>query len=67
MQSGREDTLEKRYAIKLCFKLGKMPQKRMECFRLLFDHLGSGEVIPDRVLSMGYVEIKCVLRLNWGV
>ena len=39
MQSGREDNLEKRYAIKLCFKLGKMPQKRMECFRLLFDHL----------------------------
>ena len=23
MQSGREDTLKKRYAIKLCFKLGK--------------------------------------------
>ena len=39
MQSGREDTFEERYAIKLCFKLGKMPQKRMECFRLLFDHL----------------------------
>ena len=38
MQSGREDTLEERYAIKF-FKLGKMPQKRMECFRLLFDHL----------------------------
>ena len=36
MQSGRE---EERYAIKFCFKLGKMPQKRMECFRLLFDHL----------------------------
>ena len=37
MQSGRE---EERYSIKLCFKLGKMPQKRrMECFRLLFDHL----------------------------
>ena len=33
------DTLEERYAIKFCFKLGKMPQKRMECFRLLFDHL----------------------------
>ena len=32
MQSGREDTLEERYAIKFCFKL-------MECFRLLFDHL----------------------------
>ena len=39
MQSRRDDTLEERYAIKFCFKLGKMPQKRMECFRLLFDHL----------------------------
>ena len=39
MQSGRENTLEERYAMKLCFKLRKMPQKRMECFRLLFDHL----------------------------
>ena len=39
MQSGRKDTLEERYAIKFCFKLGKMPQKRMEYFRLLFDHL----------------------------
>ena len=40
MQSGREDTLEERYAIKLCFKLEKkMPQKRMECFRLLLEHL----------------------------
>ena len=39
MQSGREDTLEERYAIKFCFKLGKMPQKRMECFSLIFDHL----------------------------
>ena len=38
MQSGCEDTLE-RYAIKFCFKLGKMPQKRMECFRLLLEHL----------------------------
>ena len=26
MQSGREDTLEERYAIKFNFKLGKMPQ-----------------------------------------
>ena len=33
MQSGHEDTLEERYAIKLCFKLEKIPQKRMECFR----------------------------------
>ena len=35
----QSDTLEERYAIKLCFKLGKMPQKRMECFRLLLEHL----------------------------
>ena len=39
MQSGLDDTLEERYAIKFCFKLGKIPRKRMECFRLLFDHL----------------------------
>ena len=31
--------LEERYAIKFRFKLGKMPQKHMECFRLLFDDL----------------------------
>ena len=37
MQSGREDSLEERYAMKFYFKLGKMPQKRMEYFRLLFD------------------------------
>ena len=36
MQSGREDTLEELYAIKF---LEKTPQKRMECLRLLFDHL----------------------------
>ena len=35
----QSDTLEERYAIKLCFKLGKMPQKCMECFRLVFDYL----------------------------
>ncbi len=31
----QSDTLEERYAI----KLDKLSQKRMECFRLLFDHL----------------------------
>ena len=35
----QSDTLEERYAIKFFFILGKMPQKRMECFTLLFDHL----------------------------
>ena len=33
MLSGREDSLEKRYAME------KMPQKRMERFRLLLEHL----------------------------
>ena len=36
MQSRREDTLEERYAIEFYFE---MPQKRMECFRLLLEHL----------------------------
>ena len=35
----QSNTFEERYAIKLCFKLGKMSQKRMEWFRTLFDHL----------------------------
>ena len=35
----QSNTLEERYAIKFCFKLGKMQQKRMECFRLLFETL----------------------------
>ena len=39
LQSGRENALEEQYAIKFCFKLGKMPQKRMECFRQLLDYL----------------------------
>ena len=34
-----KNALEYRYAIKFWFKLGRKPQKRMECFRLLFDHL----------------------------
>ena len=38
-QKMQSDTLEERYAIKFCFKLGKMPQKRMECFKLLLEHL----------------------------
>ena len=35
----QSDTYEERYAIKFCFKLGKMTQKRIECFRLLLEHL----------------------------
>ena len=38
MQSGCEDTLEKRYAIKFVLNL-EMAQKPMECFRLLLDYL----------------------------
>ena len=35
----QSDTLEEWNAIKFCFKLGKKPQKRMEYFRLLLEHL----------------------------
>ena len=35
----QSDTLEEQYAIKFYFRLGKMPQKRMECFGLLLEHL----------------------------
>ena len=35
----QSDALEERYIIKFCFKLRKMPQKRMQCFKLLFSHL----------------------------
>ena len=26
-----------------------------------------GDVVPDRVLSMGQIELNCVLMLNWTV
>ena len=40
MQSGRQDTLEERYAIKFCSKLGNNAiEWHMECFTLLLEHL----------------------------
>ena len=39
MQSVCENTLEERYAINSVLNLEKMPQKRLEGFRLLFNHL----------------------------
>ena len=39
MQSERLDTLEKGYAIKFGFKLGNMPQKCLEYFKMLLDNL----------------------------
>ena len=62
LQSGREDILEERYEIKVCFKLGKMPQKRMEFFRLLFDHLA---LIEHQFLS-GIIDSRKVGSL-WGI
>ena len=59
MQSGRE---EERYAIKFCFKLGKMPQKRMEYFRLLFDDLAW---IKHQFLS-GIRDLRKA-RSQWGM
>ena len=39
MQSGREDTLEERYAIKFCFKLGKNASVIYGMLQTAFDHL----------------------------
>ena len=39
MQSRREDTLEERYAIKLCFKLGKNATETYGMLQIVFDHL----------------------------
>ena len=36
MQSGREDTLEERYAIKFCFKLGKKATETYGMFQTAF-------------------------------
>ena len=36
MQSGREDTLEERYAIKFCFKLGKSATETYEMLQTAF-------------------------------
>ena len=36
MQSGHENTLEKRYAIKLCFKLGKNATEMYGMFQIAF-------------------------------
>ena len=36
MQSGRQDTLEERYAIKFCFKLGKNASETYEMLQTAF-------------------------------
>ena len=36
MQSGRDDTLEERYAIKFCFKLGKKDTETYEMLQTAF-------------------------------
>ena len=38
-QTGREDTLEERYAIQFCFKLGKNDRNVWNASELLFNHL----------------------------
>ena len=39
MQSGREDTLEERYAIKFCFKLGKNATETYGILQTVLEHL----------------------------
>ena len=59
IQSRRE---EERYAIKLCWNLEKMPQKRMECFRLLFKHV----VWIDYQFLSGIRDLRKATSL-WGI
>ena len=65
----QSDTLEERYAIKFYFKVGKMPQKRMECFRLLLEHLAWIE----HQFSIGIRDsrksgsLRGMMRVVWGV
>ena len=48
MQSGREDTLEERYAIKFCFRLGK---KATETYGMLQTVFGSSCIKPASVFE----------------
>ena len=48
MLSGREDTLEERYAIKSCFKLGK---NATETYEMLQTALGSSYMNQGTVLT----------------
>ena len=58
----QSDTLDERYAIRFCCKLGKMSKKRMECFRLLFDHLAWIE----RQFLSGITDLRKAWSL-WGM
>ena len=58
----QSDTLEERYSIKFCFKLGKMPQKRIGIFRLLLEHLAR---IEHQILSG--IRYLRTARSLWGM
>ena len=59
----QSDTLEERYAMQFCFKLGKKrPQKRMECFRLLSNHL----VWIEHQFLRGIRDLRNAVSL-WGM
>ena len=62
MQSGREDSLEERYVINSVLNLEKMRQNRMECFRLLLEHL---VLIKHQFLS-GMRDLRKARSL-WGM
>ena len=58
----QSDTLEERYAKKSVLNLEKIPQKRMECFRLLFDHFA---LIEHQFLS--YIRDSRKVGNLWGM
>ena len=44
MQSGREDTLEERYAIKFCFKIGKNATETHGKLQTVLEHLHESSI-----------------------
>ena len=69
MQSGREDTLEEWYAIKLCLKLGKNVTETYGMLQLLYDHLAWIE--HQFLIGIGYSRkagsLRWVMRGVGGV
>ena len=76
MQSGREDTLEERYAIKFCFKLGKTATETYgmlqtaygpSCMNLLCLHLNKKKLVNHLIRSivnniLKYLEFTAIIN-----
>ena len=57
MQSGREDTLEERYAIKFCFKLGKTATETYGMLQTAYGSIVMTQRPRDRVPSGSMLDL----------